>query len=311
MAEYVNHYILTSPGVQIGGEMDAFFSLIRDSSGNLVRTASINPYDYQSFYVRPPYTPQDASRAGGNQIVVIGRTRTGFGNPFANAIIKRAYEWNALNPSRRTWTNTMGDDRPIQTTPAVNPQRQAYIDNYSAGLINQALENAVNDFYGTFTEEYLRILEAGMMIYYLTEDYETAVVQMQNDLNTLNQNLPYYEKTEPPSGEIPMTIRFAPLTPEINADDCAVDFGEQYCGILRNAAINGSVNIGDTVCLVAKDADAEKRVLDLLDRHNESPEALYIAAATYDDYCRESEMKCGQISEKRCTYDTFDTVVMA
>jgi len=109
--EYASHYLLTDPSVQVGGEMSTFFSMVRDRNGNLVRTGSIDPKYLEVFYVQPPYAPLYARHAGRNQIVLIARFLTGMSNPFANAMVSRAQEWSAANPSRRVWTNTQGDIR--------------------------------------------------------------------------------------------------------------------------------------------------------------------------------------------------------
>lgn len=281
---YANHYLLTSRGVQIGGEMSSFFSNVRDGNGNIVRTQSIDPYYMSVSYPQPPYDAVDAQAAGNNQIVLVARFLTGFENPFANSMIYRAQEWSAANPSRRVWVNTMGDNRAKAT--------QGQIDQAIAATVNSALDAAWGDFINTFTDEYLRMIEFGMILYFLTEDYEAAVANAQHEANTLSQNLPYAVKVEPPPEQIPLNIKFTPIIGLMSSSRAAEGFANIYCRALQEAAV-GTVRIGDTVCLTARNAAAERDIYNLVDAHNAKADPGFLAAITYDTYCEGVSKMCG------------------
>jgi len=280
---YSNHYLLTSRGVQVGGEMSSFFGNVRDRNGNLVRTQSIDPYYMSVSYPHAPYDAVDARVAGNNQIVLVARFLTGVENPFANSMLYRAQEWSAVNPSRRVWTNTQGDIR-VKAT-------QEQIDHAIAVTVNAALDAAWEDFINTFTDEYLRMIEYGMILYFLTEDYEAAVANSQYEANTLSQNLPWAVKVEPPPEQIPLNIKFTVIQ-QMTQSRAAEGFANIYCRALQEAAV-GTVRVGDTVCLTAKNAAAEQDIYNLVDAHNAKANPGFLAAITYDTYCEGVSKMCG------------------
>lgn len=289
MSEYSNHYLLTSPNVQTGGEMDAFFSMMRDRNGNLFRVADADPYFLQVSYVYPPYNNIDSRYTGGNKIVLVARFKTGLDNPYANAPVNRAQEWSSLNPNRRVWTNTQGDVRPVPFRPEAE---QARLDQLAADLLNQALANAQADFINTLTEEWLRLFVMGLLIYYLNEDYEAAVANVENEMIQLSENLPWYEKQETSPESVPMVIKFVPLLDGVTRQKAALDFATNHCSVLKRAAIGEQVNIGDTICVFPKDPSSEQAIYDLVERHNDRGNAPYLAAATLDDYCARKAFEC-------------------
>lgn len=112
--DYINTYVLVPKGVQTGGAMSSFFSLIRDSGGNLIPVNSIPTDLSEVIYVYPPYQPMDQQRSMGRQILMIVRSRVGLDNPYINSIFNRVNEWNSGQGrgAAKVETSTFGNDRP-------------------------------------------------------------------------------------------------------------------------------------------------------------------------------------------------------